>query len=781
MSGLIEQLGLLFGGGNLYDGPPMEAHSESNVPRERANVPPERARVPTYAEEQARARAAAKVDSGTGRPQPARKTTLDAAKAASAKSTPPPPKKTNTPVRRNLGPNAQAAEKAKLDVNGRKVLGSKTTFTDSSGNKIPKPEGYEWDKTKSKWKKVLTNLGKPVPVKYPALSSILKPLSTVTKVANPVLAALTSENLGRPEDLEKTEMWAWANGTEGFVSSTWDVRNELDLTQSEYDKESTQAIAVAEENLKIMREVDASPEMIAGAEKNLADVKASAGDAYGESAAATQEELDNINRQIAQTFERYGPANAAMAKSDAEGSGLFRVKGELEAKLNDISLIQKQQAEQKAIDNLPEEDKNSVDKVIKLASGLTPDQLRSFQTVDEEDEEEVTNTVTSFFAGLIDGIPFKDMMEGAVNALGELWDDKAIQNAFVYYMGSRLMGYSASGSGMAAGQVLLKGWDNQADADLLDQTATAKAAENDAVDMSKTVNYVDKYGNFQKVYASKNGKSLNHPKLGTIDVSKTGWRPAATGEKDRQTRKLDATDSVNRIQDQILNRLNTQTKNADGEGMYDKGNVAKVTQMFQEAGLSQQMVDSYTDSYGIDGLEKSIPMLRRAMESYSSAVANGEEVKIASLMGHLDRAMITSGVVQVPKSIYHSEGKVVGTEAMNILSERLNKIHGEQNVIISKANDLKTVTEDQKEELKYVMKTEATKSHILIQLNKSFQAIPPKHMDFWKKQAKDSNMSSPFIMWLASSTDPGRQHSSYASLNINVYTDLGIMPSNKKE
>jgi hypothetical protein len=193
------------------------------------------------------------------------------------------------------------------------------------------------------------------------------------------------------------------------------------------------------------------------------------------------------------------------------------------------------------------------------------------------------------------------------------------------------------------------------------------------------------------------------------------------------------------------------------------------------------MVDSYTDSYGIDGLEKSIPMLRRAMESYSSAVANGEEVKIASLMGHLDRAMITSGVVQVPKSIYHSEGKVVGTEAMNILSERLNKIHGEQNVIISKANDLKTVTEYQKEELKYVMKTEATKSHILIQLNKSFQAIPPKHMDFWKKQAKDSNMSSPFIMWLASSTDPGRQHSSYASLNINVYTDLGIMPSNKKE
>lgn len=761
MSSLIEQLSLLFGGGNPQDGPP------------------ERPKIPTYEQSQAASRASAKVDSTTGRPQPARSATLDRAKAGT------PPKKTNTPVRRNLGPNAQAAEKAKLDVNGRKVLGSKSTmptFTDSSGNKIPKPEGYEWDKTKNKWKKVLTNLGKPVPVKYPALSSILKPLGAVAKIANVPLTALTSENLGRPEDLEKTEMWAWAVGTEDFTGSTFDVSNELDATQSEYDKESTQAIAVAEENLRIMREVDASPEMIAGAEKNLADVKASAGDAYGESAAAAQEELDNINLQIAQTFERYGPANAATAKLDAEGRDLFEAKSELEAKLNDISIIQKQKAEQKAIDDLPPEDKNSVDKVIKLASGLTPEQLRSFQTVSEEDETEVTNTITSFFAGLIDGIPFKDMMEGAVNALGELWDDKAIQNAFVYYMGARLMGYSASGSGMAAGQVLLKGWDNKAKSDLALGTATAKAAADNAIDMSKTVNYVDKYGNFQKVYASKNGKFINHPKLGTVDVSKTGWRPAATGEKDRQTRKLDATDRVNEIQNLVLNNLRSQTKNADGDGMYDENNVGKVTQMFQEAGLSQQMVDSYTDSYGIDGLEKSIPMLRRAIESYSSAVANGEEVNIASLMGHLDRAMITSGKTQVPKTIYHSDGKVVGSDAMNTLSRELNKVHRVQNDLITKVTASTTLTEDQKDEFIYSMKTEATKADILIQLNKSFKAIPEKHMNFWKKQAKDSKtMSSPFIMWLSSVTDPGRQHSSYASLNINVYRDLGLMPSNKKE
>ena len=741
------------------------ARSAPNVPTSSA-PPPTPQPAPTtstvYEQAQAEARAASRVDSGTGRTKTTSNSTLDRASAANNRMNPPP----------KQGPPSRLANAAQHTT---------PSFTDSSGNKIPKPEGYEWDKTKSKWKKIATNLGKPVPVKYPALSSILKPLGTVTKVANPVLAALTSENLGRPEDLEDVEEWAWANGTEDFVSSTWNVRNELDLVQSEYDKESTQAIAVAEENLKIMREVDASPEMIAGAEKNLADVKASAGNAYTESTAEAQRELDSVNLMIAQTFERYGPANAPTAKLDAEGRGLFEQKEKLEAKLNDISVIQKQKAEQKAIDDLPKEDKNAVNKIIKLASGMTPAQLRAFQTVDEEDGTEVTNSITSLLAGLIDGIPFKDMMEGAVNALGGLWEDKAIQNAFVYYMGSRLMGYSASGSGMAAGEVLVKGWDNQAEADLITGAAATKAAENDAIDMSKTVNYADKYGNFHKVYASKNGKFINHPKIGTVAVSKTGWRPAATGEKDRQARKLDATDSVNNIQDQVLTNLRSQTKDADGEGMYDESNVGKVTQMFQEAGLSQQMVDSYTDSYGIDGLEKSIPMLRRAMVSYSSAVAGGEEVNIASLMGHLDRAMITSGKTQVPKAIYHSEGKVVGSDAMNTLSHELNKVHQVQNSLITKVKASTALTEDQKDEFIYSMKTEATKSHILIQLNKSFNAIPKKHMDFWKKQAKDSNMSSPFIMWLASNTDPGRQHSSYASLNINVYRDLGLMPSNKKE
>ena len=735
--------------------------TKPNIPASSApNVPQPKMAPPTYAQSQAAAAAGSSVDGGVPAKSvpktPVRMSTLDRARG-------------RTPVQ---GPDVKLSNAAQ-----KAALHTTPTYIDSSGNKVNIPEGYEWDKTKGKLKKIAGKVSSAVSKVVKPLEPILKPLGAISKVANAPLMALTSEKLGRPEDLPESEMWAWTEGTEDFTGSTFDVRNDLGAIQSEYDKESTQAIAVAEENLKIMREVDASPEMIAGAEKNLADVKASAGNAAAESTASAQEELDNVNLRISQIFERYGPANAATAKLEAEGQGLFDDKAKLENKLTDISLVQEYNSNKAKADEvvIKAEGDDEAQRVIAAAK-----KAKIAADLKESDRLAAEEAARKALEAYGDGYSLKEAMSGASKFLGELWGDKAIQNALVYYMGSRLMGYSSSGSGMAAGQVLLQGWENQTDADTATAEANAKSAENDAIDMSKTVNYVDKYGNFQKVYASKNGKYLNHPQLGTIDVTKTGWRPAATGEKDRQTRKLDATDSVNRIQDQVLNKLNSQTKNADGEGMYDKGNVANVTQMFQEAGLSQQMVDSYTDSYGIDGLEKSIPMLRRAIESYASAVALGEEVNIASLMGHLDRSMITSGKTQVPKSIYHSEGKVVSSDAMNTLSVELNKVHGVQNDMIARV-EASAMTEDQKTEFIYTMKTEATKADILIQLNKSFNAIPPKHMDFWKKQAKDSKMSSPFIMWMSSTTDPGRQNSSYNSLNINVYRDLGLMPSNKKE
>jgi len=128
----------------------------------------------------------------------------------------------------------------------------------------------------------------------------------------------------------------------------------------------------------------------------------------------------------------------------------------------------------------------------------------------------------------------KTVMSMAGKALGSLFEDKAIQQALIYYTGARLMGYSGSGSGMAAGQVLLQGWANQDKQDLLTQTATSKAnakkAENDALDMSKTVSmwdprtrqqeigYMSKSGNFQR---SSGGEIYNARKQGLQTYDKS--------------------------------------------------------------------------------------------------------------------------------------------------------------------------------------------------------------------------------------------------------------------
>ena len=587
-------------------------------------------------------------------------------------------------------------------------------------------------------------------------------------------ALFHSESLNVGEfDGEDGQAWIDQNRPEGWTSSTMSVESDIMSRVAVDSKSKIKAVGLAEEKLKVLVDSGASVSLINQAESELAAARDTPiTDHFADYKSEVEAELSEVQTLLDLKIQEYYVAgNPELTQQKLEASGWLDRKDALVNKLTDIDLIDKSNKVQQDTD---------ASTIVDLANDITPDEINSLTDDDKTTiEKEAKTGLEAFFDGTVKTL--KGAMSLAGEGLGDLWGQKAIRNALVYYMGARLMGYSASGSGMAAGDVLIKGWENQADVDKVTAEAATKSAQNNAIDMSKTVNYVDQYGNFQKVYASKNGKFLNHPKLGTIDVSKTGWRPAATGEKDRQTRKLDATDSVNKIQDQVLTNLRSQLKNADGEGMYDENNVAKVTQMFQEAGLSQQMVDSYTDSYGIDGLEKSIPLLRRAMESYASSVAGGEEVNIASLMGHLDRSVITSGKTQVPKAVYHSEGKVVGSDAMNILSNKLSKVHQVQNGYIDAVKASPDLTDDQKEEFIYSMKTEGTKADILIQLNKSFNAIPPNHMDFWKKQAKDSNKSSPFIMWLTSVTDPGRQHSSYESLNINVYRDLGLIPSNKKE
>jgi len=201
-------------------------------------------------------------------------------------------------------------------------------------------------------------------------------------------------------------------------------------------------------------------------------------------------------------------------------------------------MLKKQEAIKGIVDKDPESQA-----VIKAAGKVDIGELTRQLQLKGIGEEQFKDLAERTADGMSDGYSLKEMMGGAADFLGELWGDKAIQNALVYYTGARLMGYSGSGSGMAAGQVLLQGWANQDKQDLLTQTATSKAnakkAENDALDMSKTVSmwnprtrqqeigYMSKSGNFQR---SSGGEIYNAREQGlqTYDKSNPMHR---TGEE----------------------------------------------------------------------------------------------------------------------------------------------------------------------------------------------------------------------------------------------------------
>lgn len=93
--------------------------------------------------------------------------------------------------------------------------------------------------------------------------------------------------------------------------------------------------------------------------------------------------------------------------------------------------------------------------------------------------------------GVNDNQPPKTMLGLAGNMLGDIFSDPAVQQALVYYTGARLMGYSASGSGMAAGGILKAGWEQQAELEK-QNGSLLKAAERDKrPDLTNTVEMWD--------------------------------------------------------------------------------------------------------------------------------------------------------------------------------------------------------------------------------------------------------------------------------------------------
>ena len=346
-------------------------------------------------------------------------------------------------------------------------------------------------------------------------------------------ALLHSESLNTDEfGGEDGQKWLDENRPKGWTPSTMAVEETIGSAESISSKGKREAISLAESKLKLMTESGASQTLIDGAAAELKEANGIANPNHlAEFEANTKSDLSSVQERIDAILQETG-SNPELANLRVANEGLFAQRDDLNAKLSDAGKIRAQRIAATPVVKALVTAAADIDP--KVVEGLTPE------------AQALVDAKAAAAAKLLeenkDADP-KTVMQMAGKALGSLFDDPAIKQALIYYTGARLMGYSGSGSGMAAGQVLLQGWANQDKQDLLTQTATSKAnakkAENDALDMSKTVSmwnprtrqqeigYMSKSGNFQR---SSGGEIYNAREQGlqTYDKSNPMHR---TGEE----------------------------------------------------------------------------------------------------------------------------------------------------------------------------------------------------------------------------------------------------------
>jgi len=355
------------------------------------------------------------------------------------------------------------------------------------------------------------------------------------------------------------------------------------------------------------------------------------------------------------------------------------------------------------------------------------------------------------------------MMKGASGFLGDLWGEKAVRNALVYYTGSRLMGYSASGSGMAAGQVLMKGWDNQAEVDLVTGTATAKAkadkAADDKIDMSKTVQMFDKSSKkVLDVYASKSG---NYQVPGSSVIHKAGSTGLVTYKsaqhKTHPEMGMELLESVNSTRVERSEFYNKDTDNDNlqafnetwGDGRATRDLVNAIT-----ADLDKSNIDYGSNSRFTGGIQN---LISRIMEKSAKGVYKGDyNEQMASMIGEYHEAKLTKNLMgdgDVPKFIYNKatwneDGKIIGIPdgedpsgvAKNVLHKDLTSQKNE----LLRELDKRGVDEVKARQF-------VTDTRVAQEMSKVFRLTvmtDPVARRHWLDRSEDSN-SSAFMTWMA--------------------------------
>lgn len=274
---------------------------------------------------------------------------------------------------------------------------------------------------------------------------------------------------------------------------------------------------------------------------------------------------------------------------------------------------------------------SGVDKVISAAGEIDPIELDNVLTPEVKTKVQLAADAVAKAKG--DGHSMKDAMKGATGFLGDLFNDPAIKRALIYYTGSRLMGYSGSGSGMAAGQVLLQGWKTQDAMGIKTADRNAKAAADNAkastLDLSKTVTKFDpRTKQTVDVYQAPNGDTQIVGTGKTYAAQTTGFVDYKKGHhktfEDMDNELIAGTDAM------IASTLANIQKGSgdDGDTQYTTRGANRVDELFADGNAQRELLLMTTRSMKAAGIDYGTPEFQSAykatIQTYMRDVANGK-------------------------------------------------------------------------------------------------------------------------------------------------------------
>ena len=411
-----------------------------------------------------------------------------------------------------------------------------------------------------------------------------------------------------------------------------------------------------------------------------------------------------------------------------------------------------------------EKDKSASDA---LKASVAMDPSKFLPQLGSEKREKVDKTAWDMLSGWVSGIEWEDMLSGAADSLGELWEDPAIKSALIYYAGSRMMGYSASGSGMAAGEMYVKGVENQAKIDLAtgkaNTAAAVKKTENDTIDMSQTRQMFDLDSReIYDVYKSKSGRYQQVGSDEIIERGKTKLIDYKSGtHKTHQDLISDITDKVVGTASTHMNTLlsdsNTEDQHDSLRRTHGDGRAARELVQIATAEMKAQGRD-YSNSSFVGALQN---LVNKSMDDQVKGDRTGDYGKdMASMLGEWEEIKLKQGLDgsgRVPGFVYDKvkwgDGGKITEDKEEFKSSGVAKAALRNNLFNMRDNWISVAEQGNVNPAE--ARSKITSTRVAQELSGVFKRVvmsDPLARKYWTDVAEDSDNQNAFMMWMTSGT-----------------------------